>query len=139
MYQNYAYQYGRPQPYYPQMQQVQPMQQPVEMAFNDVRFLTEEQIKAFIVMPSTRVLLIDKQNKIAYIESCDNMGNLSTQRFAFDSLDKPAEQVDYNQFATKKDFESLNEQIKALQDKLKSEVKVSGKNEQSASNNNIKV
>lgn len=99
MYQNYGYQYGR-QPYYQPMQQVQPVQQ-VEMAFNDVRFLTEEQIKAFIVMPNMRVLLIDKQNKIAYIESCDNMGNLSTQRFAFESLDKPAEQVDFNQFATK--------------------------------------
>lgn len=120
------------------MQQVQPVQQ-VEMAFNDVRFLTEEQIKAFIVMPNMRVLLIDKQNKIAYIESCDNMGNLNTQRFAFESLDKPAEQVDFNQFATKKDFESLNDQIKQLQDKLKSEVKGNGKNEQLASNNNIKV
>lgn len=135
MYQNYGYQYNR-QPYYQPVQQVQ---QQGDMAFNDVRFLTEEQIKAFIVMPNTRVLLIDRQNKVASIESCDNLGNLSVQRFSFESLDKPVQEVDYNQFATKKDFESLNEQIKALQDKLKSEVKGNGKNEQLASNNNIKI
>lgn len=74
--------YYGPQPYMqqPYMQQPiqQPMQQqpitPVELPIQSIKFLTADQIKAYIVLPNTKEMLIDKANNLAYIRSANQMG-----------------------------------------------------------------
>jgi hypothetical protein len=98
-YSNYPYSnYGMPnygqRPYAPQAQQALqntqqiPMQQPpmqYELPIQDVRFVTSEEAKAYIVMPNSKALLIDKSG-IAYLKTADNMGQSQTQYFRFEPV-----------------------------------------------------
>lgn len=68
-----------PQPVYPQgysgayppYMAAQPGQIPQEPPISDVRFLTSDEMKAFIVMPNMKVLLIDKDHGVACVKSAD--------------------------------------------------------------------
>lgn len=61
-----------------------PMQTPVqEPPISEIRFLTEDEIKAFIVMPNTKVMLVDKTNGIAVIKSANAMGQSNTRIFDY--------------------------------------------------------
>lgn len=113
--------YGR-QPYYTPSYQPQP-QQPMEMVFSDVRILTADQIKGFIPPINSKVLLIDKDNALAYVETTDTMGNMYKQAYAFSlaQTEKPKETPtqDFSNFATKKDIEQVVEQFRKEIDSLK--------------------
>ena len=124
-YTGYAYpNYGQRnymQPQQPQMTQPQP-QQPT--AIQDIRFATSEEAKGFIVMPNSKVLLIDKNSGIAHLKTADNMGQSTTQYFKFEPVNadgtpikeqENTPKVDYGQFATKKELETLVEQFKTMQ------------------------
>ena len=50
----------------PQMQQAQQPTMQYETPIQDIRFATSEEAKAFIVMPNTRALLIDKNGGVAH-------------------------------------------------------------------------
>ena len=109
------------QPQQPQMAQPQP-QQPT--AIQDIRFVTSEEAKGFIVMPNSKVLLIDKNSGIAHLKTADNMGQSTTQYFKFEPVNadgspikeqETTPKVDYGQFATKKELEVLVEQFKTMQ------------------------
>jgi len=106
---NYARQPYYTQPNYQQAQQpVYQQPQPVDLPINDVRFLTADQIKGFIVYPNTKVLLIDKQNGLAYLESADNMGNFYKQVFTFKNFEEKPELVKENtpnNLVTKEDLQ----------------------------------
>jgi hypothetical protein len=101
------------QPQQPQMQsQPQPQAQPqYEMPIQDIRFVTAEEAKAFIVMPNSRVLLIDRSG-MAYLKTADNMGQSQTQCFRFEAVNadgspiKPQEQPNQPDF---KDFVKIQD------------------------------
>ena len=137
-YNNYGYQnYGRPnymQQQIPFQQQSQTQQQsPVqyETPIQDIRFATSEEAKAFIVMPNSKALLIDKNGGIAHLKTADNMGQSVTQYYKFEQVNadgtplkpqEPTPQIDYAQFLTKKDIDGLPtaEQYKKLSDQYNS-------------------
>lgn len=110
----------------PQMQQAQQPNMQYETPIQDIRFVTSEEAKAFIVMPNSKALLIDKNGGVAHLKTADNMGQSVTQYFKFEQVNadgtplKPQEpvtpQVDYSQFVTKKEIGELPtaEQYKQL-------------------------
>lgn len=101
----------------PQMQQAQaqpPMQ--YETPIQDIRFVTSEEAKAFIVMPNTKALLIDKNGGVAHLKTADNMGQSVTQYFKFEQVNADgtplkqqttAPQVDFAQFARKEELDNF--------------------------------
>ncbi len=130
---NNPYNRNYPQ-YYPQYQQYpQPTYQqiPVEQKFQDIKFLNAEQIKAYIVLPGTKEMLIDKENSMAYIVSADNMGNSTIKKYSFVDLNEPKEDAktdmneyvkvtDLDKFVQKADLQALLplDSIKSLENKL---------------------
>lgn len=133
-YTGYGYSnYGR-QPYMqqqmaqPQMQQQgqnQPMQ--YEIPIQDIRFVTSEEAKAFIVMPNSKALLIDKNGGMAHLKTADYMGQSVTQYFKFEQVNadgaplkpqEPTPQIDYSQFVTIKQYNDLVGQFNELKNKL---------------------
>ena len=115
-YQNYARQnYMQPQQQMAQPQMQQQAQVQYETPIQDIRFVTSEEAKAFIVMPNSKALLIDKNGGVAHLKTADNMGQSVTQYFKFEQVNadgtplkpqEPAPQIDFEQFAKK---EQLNE------------------------------
>ena len=123
--------------YTPQPQQMpstpqnQPQaQQQYDMPIQDIRFVTAEEAKAFIVMPNSRVLLIDRGG-MAYLKTADNMGQSQTQCFRFQAVNadgspiQPQEEtpkVDFAQFVKKDDLQNLGfvtmEQFNELSHKI---------------------
>jgi hypothetical protein len=98
-----------------QMPQPQPQMQPqmqmtYEVPIQDVRFVTSEEAKAYIVMPNSKALLIDKNGGVAHLKSADNMGQSQTHYFRFEPINadgtpiKPQEatpQIDLEAFGKK--------------------------------------
>lgn len=134
-YTGYAYpNYGR-QPYMQQQQQVaqsqiqvkQPQSQH-ETPIQDIRFVTSEEAKDFIVMPNSKALLIDKNGGVAHLKTADNMGQSVTQYFKFEQVNadgtplkpqEPTPQVDFGLFAKKEELNGFvtTEQFNALVEK----------------------
>lgn len=132
-YSNYPYG-GYPMPTYGQrgyMQTQQPMAQPqqpmqtqqYETPIQDIRFVTSEEAKAFIVMPNSKALLIDKNGGVAHLKTADNMGQSVTQYFKFEQVNadgtpikpqKTQEQIDFSQFVTVNQYNELLEQFNSL-------------------------
>ena len=130
-YQNYGYQPSYSTPNYMQrgymLQAQQPLQtqsmpqqpQPqmqYEIPLQDVRFVTSEEAKAFIVMPNTRALLIDRQGGVAHLKSADSMGQSQTQYFRFEPINadgspikpqEPTPQVNFDEFVKKDQIKDL--------------------------------
>ena len=133
-YQSYAYpSYNIPNYAQRQFMQAQPQMQQssmqFEMPFQDIRYVTSEEAKAFIVMPNSKALLIDKTNSVAHLKTADNMGQSVTQYFKFEQVNadgsplKPQEQipqVDFAQFAKKEELNAFVtiEQYNTLSAKL---------------------
>ena len=78
--------YGGAYPPYMAAQAGQTMQ-PQEPPLSDLRFLTEDEIKAFIVMPNTKVLLIDKDRGVACIKSANAAGESFSKLYSFSPID----------------------------------------------------
>lgn len=143
IYSNYPYAnaYGMPhynqRAYFPQPQQMPqnipqiPMQNqpqiPYEIPIQDVRFVTSEEARAYIVMPNSKALLIDKNGGVAHLKVADNMGQSTTQYFRFEPINadgspiKPQEptlQIDLaeldKKFVTIEQYDFLLEQFKQL-------------------------
>lgn len=145
-YSNYPYSnYGMPnygqRPYAPQaqqplqntqqipMQQQPPMQ--YELPIQDVRFVTSEEAKAYIVMPNSKALLIDKNSGVAHLKVADNMGQSQTQYFRFEPVNadgspikpqEPTPQIDLEafgkRFVTIEQYEDLLDQFKQVKEML---------------------
>lgn len=132
-----SFNYGMPS-YAPQPQQTPvqaqnqtQMQPQYEMPIQDIRFVTSEEAKAFIVMPNTTVLLIDKSSGQAQLKSADQMGQSASKFFRFEEINadgspmKPKEvapQIDLNDFVKRSDLEKCGfvttEQYKELSQKI---------------------
>ena len=116
---NYGMSTYAPNPYQTkQMMQPQPQAQPqtpYEIPIQDIRFVTSEEAKAYIVMPNTKALLIDR-NGLAYLKTADSMGQSQTEYFRFEPVNadgspiKPQEkpqEVDFSDFLKKSDLEQM--------------------------------
>lgn len=104
----------------PQMNQQQFQFQPqpqvrYEMPIQDVRFVTSEEAKAYIVMPNSKALLIDRDG-MAYLKTADNMGQSQTDYFRFErvnadgtpiAIQKSAPEINFDDFIKKDDLEKL--------------------------------
>lgn len=116
----------------PQSQMQQQAQPQYETPIQDIRFVTSEEAKAFIVMPNSKALLIDQKGGMAHLKTADNMGQSVTQYFKFEQVNadgtpiKPQEpttpQVDFGQFAKKEELNGFVtiEQYKQLADQYNS-------------------
>lgn len=114
------------------MVQQSPIQQPqlqpiIEQPIHEIRFLTADEIKAYIVMPNTKVMLIDKINKLAYIKSADAMGQSSCDIYSFDTFnpDKSEEKIitpaiDVDSLVKKNEIENFvsKNELKEIADKI---------------------
>lgn len=59
---------------------------PQEPPITDIRLLTSDEMKAFIVFPNTKVLLIDKEHGVACLKSADAMGQSESKMYSFQSI-----------------------------------------------------
>lgn len=88
------YNYNPYQNYYQQPQMVQPQQ--TNMPFNDVRFATIEEAKAYIMLPNTKVMFMDRDNSVFYIKSADSLGKSTIEAFKFARIENnPTESVSH--------------------------------------------
>jgi hypothetical protein len=81
------------QPMTPTMQmpqQAMPMQ--FEPPIREIKFVTSKEAEAYIVMPNSSSLLIDKQEGIAYLKSADVMGQSFMEMYHF-SKNAPQGQI----------------------------------------------
>ena len=126
-------QYMQPQQQMVQQQMQQQVQQQMqyETPIQDIRFVTSEEAKAFIVMPNSKALLIDKNGGVAHLKTADNMGQSVTQYFKFEQVNadgtplkpqEPAPQIDFDKFVAKDELPKYGfvtqDQFNAIIDKL---------------------
>lgn len=127
--------------YQPPLYQSQNFQQPPiyrsqlgDAPIQGIKFLTADEIKAYIVMPNCREMLIDKANGEVHIKSADTMGQSSEQIYKYEEVveNKPLGENEPNKAQTtnnenlvKKDdlngfvkSDELAEFIKQTNDKL---------------------
>lgn len=128
-------------------QQTQQFPQQYETPIHGVKFLTADEIKAYIVLPSTTEILIDRANNVAHLKSADNMGQSSSRIFRLEEISEAqiGEKIekseepkidmsmfvkaddlkayitkdDLAQFLTKDDLADLNTKIDQLQKQVK--------------------
>ena len=108
----------------PPQVQARPYQAPIQA----VKFLTADEMKAYIVMPGTSEMLIDQANKVVMIKSADLMGQSSSKTFNYDEAQpenataekNSTPQVDMSAFANKDDLKGFvtKDDLKALVDRL---------------------
>lgn len=91
-----------------------------------VKFVTQDEAKAFIVMPNQRVMLMDKNNSLFYIKSADSLGQSTLESYEFKKVDinnpenKPNEtpSIDVENLVKKEQLDNL-----VTKDKLGEELK----------------
>ena len=102
MYSSYPQNYSSYQQ--PQMAQRQMPQQtymPQDVPFNDIKFVTADEAKAYIVMPNTKVMLMDRDKSIFYIKSADAMGKSTLEGFKYSKIDENSTETQTAEFDTK--------------------------------------
>ena len=126
-YNTYGQNYGLYQN--PQMaQRPMPMQpQPQDVPFNDIKFVTADEAKAYIVMPNTKVMLMDRDNSVFYIKSADGLGKSMLEAFKYARLEDNANEPvssdfdpkESKNFVTKDDLKGIDEKLDQLQKQIK--------------------
>ena len=90
-------------PNYNYNQQV-PMQRPIQttpqpqttedVPFNDIKFVTEDEAKGYILFPNTRVMLLDRDKSVFYIKTADSLGKSTLEGYKYTKLeDKSSDNV----------------------------------------------
>ena len=112
---------GAPFGYNPQYYPMQQVQQPIQQQnqtqpksfVQSIQFVTEDEAKAYIVMPNTSVMLMDAPNNVFWIKSADALGQSTFEKYRFEKYsdvavekEKPKE-FDYSNFATKEDLTGM--------------------------------
>lgn len=88
---NYNYNQQRPvQPMTPQPQTTE------DVPFNDIKFVTEDEAKGYILFPNTRVMLLDRDKSVFYIKTADSLGKSTLEGYKYTKLeDKSTESVSH--------------------------------------------
>lgn len=98
-----------------------------DMPIQGVKLVNADEARAFIVMPNTRVMLMDRNNSIFYIKSADSLGQSTLEAYEFKRIDNtnntPQEKVempniDLEQFVKKDEIKNV-----VTEDKLSTELK----------------
>jgi hypothetical protein len=109
--------YQQPQSMMPNPQMQGQMQPPptYEIPIQDVRFVTSEEARAYIVMPNSKALLIDKQSGIAHLKSADNMGQSQTTYFRFEAVNADGTPIKPQESAPKFDPEEFGKRFATIE------------------------
>ena len=84
----------------PVQQPVQPMtpqpQTREDVPFNDIKFVTEDEAKGYILFPNTRVMLLDRDKSVFYIKTADSLGKSTLEGYKYTRIDdKSTESVSH--------------------------------------------
>lgn len=108
-----------------------------DMPIQGVKFVTADEARAFMVLPNTRVMLMDRNNSIFYIKSADSLGQSMLEAYEFKKIDntKPDtatadtnQNINLEQFVKKDQLgnvvttEKLNSELKTVKDELSSKI-----------------
>lgn len=114
-------------------QQIQPRIQ--DIPIQGIKFLTADEIKAYIVMPNTKEMLIDTANGVAYIKSADQMGQSSVKMFKFEETTEEAingeikakeqPQIDLEPYVQKEELDAMIKTLTEKIDKLEKKIRIS--------------
>lgn len=80
---NYASQMQRPM----QMQTTPQPQTTEDVPFNDIKFVTEDEAKGYILFPNTRVMLLDRDKSVFYIKTADSLGKSTLEGYKYTRID----------------------------------------------------
>lgn len=98
---NYYQNYGAYQPSYQNQQMAQQIMQnqqqtttQYDKAIQDVRFVSQQDAHDYILLPNTRVMLIDRDNSVFYIKSADSLGKSTLEGYKYTRIDNsPSESI----------------------------------------------
>ena len=89
---NYNYNQQRPM----QMQTTPQPQTTEDVPFNDIKFVTEDEAKGYILFPNTRVMLLDRDKSVFYIKTADSLGKSTLEGYKYTKLeDKSSDNVSH--------------------------------------------
>lgn len=113
------------QPMVQQLQQNMPPANPSDMPITTIKYVDEKQIDGYIADPNTKVMLIDRNNKICGFKWCDSMGNCGGSKYRFEEFTETPYEVknphlDTSNFLTKQDVGDYvkKDELKTIFDKL---------------------
>ena len=117
---NYNYTNPYPMPQNKPIMGSQQQSQNIQIPFQDVRFINEEEFNSFMVLiPNSRALLIDPQKSVACIKSTDGLGLSYIERYSFNKINDVKEtQPNQTNYATKDELKSLADKLAELQKRL---------------------
>ena len=105
---NYVSQIQRPvqQPVQPMAQQPQTTE---DVPFNDIKFVTEDEAKGYILFPNTRVMLLDRDKSVFYIKTADSLGKSTLEGYKYTKLedksrDNVSREIDTKDFVKTQDM-----------------------------------
>lgn len=88
------YNYNQQVPMQRPMQTTQQPQTTEDVPFNDIKFVTEDEAKGYILFPNTRVMLLDRDKSVFYIKTADSLGKSTLEGYKYTKLeDKSTESV----------------------------------------------
>lgn len=108
-----------------------------DMPIQGVKFVNADEAKAFMVMPNTRVMLMDRNNSLFYIKSADSLGQSMLETYEFRKVDNSKtdtantdakSNIDLEQFVKKDQLddivttEKLNSELKTVKDELSTKI-----------------
>ena len=77
----------------------------------DVRFVSEKDAHDYILLPNTRVMLIDRDNSVFYIKSADSLGTQTMEAYKFSKFKENAtnslSSLDTQDFVKKDDMKEF--------------------------------
>lgn len=91
------------------------MQNTNDYGMQGVKFVTQDEAKAYIVMPNQRVMLMDKNNSLFYIKSADGLGQSNLEAYEFKKVDinnpqpkeNPAPNFDHENLVKRDELDKL--------------------------------
>lgn len=104
-----------PQQYYPMQQPIQQniTQQPTRQPIQGIRFVSEDEAKAYIVSPNESVMLMDIPNKKFWIKSADSLGQSTFEPYKFEkyiegqTTTSNEQKIDYENFVKREDMSDI--------------------------------
>lgn len=90
------YNYNQQVPMQRPMQTTTQQQTTEDVPFNDIKFVTEDEAKGYILFPNTRVMLLDRDKSVFYIKTADSLGKSTLEAYKYTKLeDKSTESVSH--------------------------------------------
>ena len=116
--------YGQGYGYAPQQPFQAPQQQQAlaqtQQTRTNIQFFTEEEIKAYVLMPNTQIWAMDKEKPCFYVKTADAVGRSTLNVFKYESVNENnlhentadyATKSDLAEYATKQDIAELRSLI----------------------------